>query len=85
MRGKQGLVVREVWGRHLASEESRGQMGLNGLCPKLIIILLVCAVQCPERGCQVATDLGLDLGFAKRPCDLGIFCVLSGTYILFKL
>lgn len=45
----------------------------------------LCAVQCPEQGCQIATDLGLDLGFAKQPCDLGIFCILSGTYTLFKL
>lgn len=42
-----------------------GQMGLGGLCPRLITVLLLCGERCPEQGRQIAKDQGLDLGSAK--------------------
>lgn len=71
--------------KHAASEDSRGQMGLDASCPRLIAVLLLCGERCPEQGSQIATDQGLDLGIANQPCDLGTFFMLSGFHMLFKL
>ena len=55
----------------VASEDSRGQMGLGGSGPRLTAVLLFCGVRGPEEGSQTATDQGLHLGAANQPCDLG--------------
>ena len=47
--------------KHAASEDSRGQMGLDASCPRLIAVLLLCGERCPEQGSQIATDQGLEL------------------------
>lgn len=70
---------------HSASEESSSQMGLDGWCPKLITVPLIRGVRCSLQGSQIATDQGLDLGSAKKTCDLETFLALSGPHILFKL
>ena len=85
MRGAQAW---EWWihvAKHAASEDGRGQVGLDGSCPRIIAVLLLCGAQCPEQGSQIATDQGLDLGAANQPCDLGTFFILSGFHMLFKL
>ena len=70
---------------HSASEENSSQMGLGGRRPELITVPLICGVWCPQRGSHIATDQGLDLGSAKKTCDLEPCLALSGPHILFKL
>lgn len=59
-------------GKVLSPEGGRGQMGLDGLRPKLITAPLIQGVECPQQGEPSATDQSLDLGFAKGTVTLGL-------------
>lgn len=72
--------------KHAASEDDRGQMGLDGSCPRLIAVTAALWRVMPRAGEPNCNRSGFGSGRCQpTPCDLGTFFILSGFHMLFKL